>query len=105
VHLLTRRLSDKKCELFMSVRTGLIGEAVKASADSVTGFLIGAGSKLDYRATALLSSTEATGQSRLHPGRDTPTLQTRRQAAHIRVGQLQSNRATITGAERQPGFQ
>ncbi|MBA7646753.1 hypothetical protein ES703_54519 [subsurface metagenome] len=89
----------------MSVRTGLIGEAVKASADSVTGFLIGAGSKLDYRATALLSSTEATGQSRLHPGRDTPTLQTRRQAAHIRVGQLQSNRATITGAERQPGFQ
>ncbi|MHC4423301.1 MAG: alkaline phosphatase D family protein [Planctomycetota bacterium] len=54
VHLLTRRLGDKKGELFMSVRTGLIGGASKVSPDSATGFLIGAGSEVDYRAAALV---------------------------------------------------
>ena len=54
VHLLTRRLSDKKGELFMSVRTGPIGEAAKVSPYSATGFLIGAGNEVDYRAAALV---------------------------------------------------
>jgi len=54
VHLLTRRLSAKNGEFVISVRTGLIGEAAKVSADSAAGFLIGAGSGVDYRAAALV---------------------------------------------------
>jgi hypothetical protein len=54
VHLLTRRMGTKEGEFFMSVRTGVIGRAAKVSADSATGFLVGAGSELDYRAAALV---------------------------------------------------
>jgi len=54
VHLLTRRLGTQEGKLFMSARTGLIGEAVKVSPDSAAGFLIGAGGELDYRAAALV---------------------------------------------------
>ncbi|MHC4158098.1 MAG: alkaline phosphatase D family protein [Planctomycetota bacterium] len=54
VHLLTKRLGTQEGRLFMSVRTGIIGKASNISPDSATGFLIGAGPELDYRAAALV---------------------------------------------------
>jgi len=54
VHLLTRRLADRKGELTISVRTGLMAGAAKVFSDTAAGFLIGAGSELDYRAASLV---------------------------------------------------
>jgi len=53
VHLLTRRLGEGKGSFEMSVRTGVAGNS-EISAESATGFLIGAGKGLDYRAAALI---------------------------------------------------
>ncbi len=52
VHLLTRRMSEREGDLFMSVRCGVLDG--KVSEDSAAGFLIGAGGGLDYRAAALV---------------------------------------------------
>lgn len=74
VHILTRRLDSKEGDFYMNVRTGLISEAAKVSPDSATGFLIGAGPEVDYRAAALvhhscgpgggiIAAVEATGRA------------------------------------------
>jgi alkaline phosphatase D len=74
VHVLTRRLDAGEGDFYISVRTGLIGEAAKVSPDSATGFLIGAGPEVDYRAAALvhhsygpgggiIAAVEATGRA------------------------------------------
>lgn len=74
VHLLTRRLDDKEGDFTLSVHTGIIGDAAKVSTDSAAGFLIGAGSNVDYRAAALvhhsfgpgagiIAAMEATGRA------------------------------------------
>jgi phosphodiesterase/alkaline phosphatase D-like protein len=54
VHLLTRCLGAKDGEFSLSVCTGIIGDAARVSADSAAGFLIGAGSNVDYRAASLV---------------------------------------------------
>ncbi len=59
VHLLTERLNDNYGEFRMRVRTGLIG--AEASARAATGFLIGAGRRLDYRAAALIHHSPGPG--------------------------------------------
>ncbi len=74
VHVLTRRLGAKEGDFYISVRTGLIGETAKVAPDSATGFLIGAGPEVDYRAAALvhhsygpgggiIAAVEATGRA------------------------------------------
>ena len=54
VHLLTARLARRDGDLLSSVRTGILGDTGKASARAATGFLIGAGRGLEYRAAALI---------------------------------------------------
>ena len=61
VHLLTRRLGAEKGNLDMRVRTGLIGNAEEVSPVAMTGFLIGAGGKLDYRAASLVHHSPGEG--------------------------------------------
>lgn len=53
VHLLSARLVPDDGDLFMEVRTGIFGELDDVAEDAATGFLIGAGGELDYRAAAL----------------------------------------------------
>ena len=48
VHLLTRRLNDRTGEFSMSVHIGLIEGIADESPTAAAGFLIGAGSELDY---------------------------------------------------------
>lgn len=53
VHLLTRRTHELPGDFTMTVRTGsLVGSSIPL--DAFTGFLIGAGAGLDYRAAALV---------------------------------------------------
>jgi len=55
VHLLTASLHDKPGDLVMSVRTGPIEPDSEPSAESWSGFLIGAGGQhVDYRLTAFV---------------------------------------------------
>jgi len=55
VHLLTHSLGDGRGEFILSVRTGLIDQASETVPQAAaTGFLIGAGRGLDYRAAALI---------------------------------------------------
>ena len=61
VHLLTRRLGKQKGNLEMSVETGMVGSNKNVSQDSATGFLIGAGRLLDYRAAALIHHSPGPG--------------------------------------------
>jgi len=61
VHLLTRWLSDKKGSLRMSVLTGPCEDPDKISPDTKTGFLVGAGKGLDYRAAALIHHSYGPG--------------------------------------------
>jgi len=61
VHLLTRRLGEEKGRLKMSVRTGLVEETEQIAPDAKTGFLLGAGSELDYRAAALIHHSHGPG--------------------------------------------
>jgi alkaline phosphatase D len=61
VHILTRRLDAGEGDFHISVRTGLIGRAAKVSPDSATGFLIGAGPEVDYRAAALVHHSYGPG--------------------------------------------
>ncbi|UCC21528.1 MAG: hypothetical protein JSW23_06840, partial [Planctomycetota bacterium] len=74
VHILTRRLGAKEGDFHTSVCTGLISRAARVSPDSATGFLIGAGPEVDYRAAALvhhscgpgggiIAAMEATGRA------------------------------------------
>ncbi|MHC4122440.1 MAG: alkaline phosphatase D family protein [Planctomycetota bacterium] len=53
VHLLTRRLGPVKGSFQISVNTGIVGNPKNISQNAMAGFLIGVGSKLDYRAAAL----------------------------------------------------
>ena len=61
VHLLSRWLSEKKGSLRMSVLTGLVEETAEVSPDAKTGFLVGAGKGLDYRAAALIHHSHGPG--------------------------------------------
>ena len=61
VHLLTQRLGAKKGKLEMSVFTGLINKPDQISQDAKTGFLVGAGKGLDYRAAALIHHSYGPG--------------------------------------------
>ena len=61
VHLLTRRLGEKKGTFELSVHTGLINEPGQISAEAKTGFLIGSAKELDYRAAALIHHSYGTG--------------------------------------------
>lgn len=61
VHLLTRRLGEKKGTFELSVHTGLINELGQISAEATTGFLIGSAKELDYRAAALIHHSYGTG--------------------------------------------
>jgi len=62
VHLLSRRLSDKIADFEMSVVTGTIPmPADSLNPDAATGFLIGAGANLDYRAAALIHHSHGPG--------------------------------------------
>ena len=54
VHLLTHSLSERRGDFSMRVRTGRISETGGGGGDTWTGFLIGAGRELDYRAAALV---------------------------------------------------
>lgn len=60
LQLLDAALADSPGELVMSVRTGAIQRGTKRSADTWTGFLIGAGgSRIDHRLTALVHHRSA----------------------------------------------
>lgn len=61
VHLLTRKLSTKRGSLRMSVLTGLIDKSDEVTPDAQTGFLIGAGNGMDYRAAALIHHSYGSG--------------------------------------------
>ncbi len=61
VHLLTRRLGMAPGEFIMRVSTGPIRGAADVPADAASGFLIGAGAKLDYRAAALVHHSTGPG--------------------------------------------
>ncbi len=54
VHLLTARLNDRQSRFTMTVQTGLINKQNNISPNTATGFLIGAGRDLDYRAASLI---------------------------------------------------
>jgi len=54
VHLLTRRLSSRKGRLVMNIRLGFIDADRKLPEKAEAGFLIAAGSNLDYRAAAII---------------------------------------------------
>lgn len=61
VHLLTRRLGEEKGGFMLKVRTGLIEPPSGAPEDAASGFLIGAGPELDYRAAALVHHSPGPG--------------------------------------------
>ncbi|MDH4258176.1 MAG: hypothetical protein OEV50_05130, partial [Candidatus Aminicenantes bacterium] len=61
VHLLTRWLSEKKGYLRMRVLSGLVKETDEVSPDAKTGFLVGAGKGLDYRAADLIHHSHGPG--------------------------------------------
>ena len=61
VHLLTKRLATKSGDLKMTVLTGLVGDATNIAEQAATGFLIGAGPDLDYRAAALIHHSAGPG--------------------------------------------
>lgn len=61
VHLLTRRLGSHVGDFSTSVRTGLVSEMAGVTPDAAAGFLIGAGSGLDYRAAALVHHSSGPG--------------------------------------------
>ncbi len=54
VHLLTARLEAALSDLNLSVRTGLIKNGDSVSPQAATGFLLGAGTGIDYRAAAVI---------------------------------------------------
>ncbi|MCK5149010.1 twin-arginine translocation pathway signal protein [bacterium] len=61
VHLLTHALGTLPGDLSMSVETGLITPTDSMPGDAATGFLIGAGRDLDYRAAALIHHSTGSG--------------------------------------------
>ncbi len=61
VHLLTHRLGKENGRLNMSVQTGLVEETEQVAPDAKTGFLLGAGGELDYRAAALIHHSHGPG--------------------------------------------
>lgn len=70
VHLLTRRLGTEKGSLKMSVLTGPVSSPDKISPEARTGFLVGVGKGLDYRAAALVHHSYGAGAG-LFAGIDT----------------------------------
>ena len=61
VHLLTQQLGAKKGNLEMGVITGQIDESSPVPPDAKTGFLIGIGKGMDYRAAALVHHSTGPG--------------------------------------------
>jgi len=61
VHLLTRRIAERKGNFTASVITGVINPSSPPSPDAATGFLIGAGADMDYRAAALIHYSSGDG--------------------------------------------
>ncbi len=61
VHLLTRRIAERQGDFRTSVTTGVLNPSTPPSSDTATGFLIGAGADMDYRAAALIHSSPGEG--------------------------------------------
>lgn len=61
VHLLSRRIMERQGDFTTTVTTGLMDPATLPSPDAATGFLIGAGAEMDYRAAALIHSSSGEG--------------------------------------------
>jgi len=61
VHLLTRRIAERQGNFTASVKTGLMDSETSPPPDAATGFLIGAGAEMDYRAAALIHSSSGKG--------------------------------------------
>jgi hypothetical protein len=61
VHLLTRSAGEQQGTLEMSVLTGPLGDSKQVNPDAMTGFLIGVGDDMDYRAAALVHHSYGPG--------------------------------------------
>ncbi len=60
VHLMKGRLENETGDFKLSVKTGLVNEGM-VNPDAATGFLIGAGAGIDYRAAALIHHSPGKG--------------------------------------------
>ena len=61
VHLLSRRIAERKGDFRTSVFTGTTDPSTPPSPSAAAGFLIGAGAHMDYRAAALIHSSSGEG--------------------------------------------
>ena len=61
IHLLNRRIGDKDGHVKLEVISGILSKTDSTASDASTGFLIGAGGSIDYRAASLIHHSYGEG--------------------------------------------